>query len=174
MNPRFLYLQYKNLRAPNMKKIFPWKLKGVRTAFLPMAIWQWLMRLRACICRCRIWKSRCLSIRHRQCATPISWRKMKIWMKSECSLPIVTWRPNRWCGFGRHFHELRLCSGFGIWWMNMKNGRFISMTGKSREMHPLRNLPFRFPIVRDRKNWRRWFIIRWKKESGCLLKHRRG
>ena len=45
---------------------------------------------------------------------------------------------------------------------------------KSREMHPLRNLPFRFPIVRDRKNWRRWFIIRWKKESGCLLKHRRG
>ncbi len=24
------------------------------------------------------------------------------------------WRPSRWCGFGRHFHELRLCSGFGI------------------------------------------------------------
>ena len=42
---------------------------------------------------------------------------------------------------------------------------FISMTGKSREMHPLRNLPFRFPIVRDRKNWRRWFIIRWKRKA---------
>ncbi len=43
------------------------------------------------------------------------------------------------------------------WFRNLmdeyeKNGRFISMTGKSREMHPLRNLPFHFPIARGRKN----------------------